>query len=65
MDFVKDSAKLRKNIENITRKLTDGTALSEDQKKQLEDKRSQLRKQFDALLRNYQGWYVSPEGGPG
>ena len=51
MDIIKESAKLRKKIQNITRKLTDGTALSEDQRQQLKDTRRQLRKDFEALLK--------------
>ena len=43
MDIIKESAK---KINNITRKLTDGTTLSENQRQELKDTRSQLRKEF-------------------
>ena len=50
MDFVKESANLRKQIGKINT-LTDGTALSEKQIQDLKDKQRQLIKQFQALLK--------------
>ena len=51
MDFVKESAKLRKQIEKINTTLTDGTALSENKIQDLKDQQRQLIKQFQALLK--------------
>ena len=51
MDFMKESAKLRKEIEKINIVLNDGTALSEEKRADLKHQRSVLEKQFKALLR--------------
>ena len=51
MDIMKESTTFREEIEKINRILSDGTALSKKQRKDLKHQHRVLKRQFKALLK--------------